>query len=68
VKATALQLAEYYEKETSYRMKNAIEVIQLSVSMIMMVVLTALTLVSSETALVRPENPHMLLPIHFLFP
>ena len=32
-------------------MKNAIEVIQLSVSMIMMIVLTALTLVSSETAL-----------------
>jgi type IV pilus assembly protein PilC len=69
VKATALQLAEYYEKETSYRMKNAIEIIQLSVSMVMMVVLTALTLVSSETALVKPEPPgqrHMLLPLHFL--
>jgi type IV pilus assembly protein PilC len=68
VKATALQLAEYYEKETSYRMKNAIEVIQLSVSMIMMVVLTALTLVSSETALVKPESPHMLIPLHFFLP
>jgi hypothetical protein len=52
-------------------MKNAIEVIQLSVSMIMMVVLTALTLVSSETALVKPETPgtrHMLLPLYFLLP
>jgi type IV pilus assembly protein PilC len=68
VKTTALQLAEYYEKETTYRMKNAIEIIQLSVSMIMMVVLTALTLVSSETALVRPESPHMLLPLRFLLP
>jgi type IV pilus assembly protein PilC len=68
VKTTALQLAEYYEKETSYRMKNAIEVIQLSVSMIMMIVLTALTLVSSETALVKPESPHMLMPLHFLLP
>jgi type IV pilus assembly protein PilC len=70
VKTTAIQLAEYYEKETSYRMKNAIEIIQLSVSMIMMVVLTALTLVSSESALVRPEAPgsHILLPLHFLFP
>jgi type IV pilus assembly protein PilC len=68
VKATALQLAEYYEKETSYRMKNAIEVIQLSVSMIMMIVLTALTLVSSETALVKPESPHMIMPLHFLIP
>jgi type IV pilus assembly protein PilC len=68
VKATALQLAEYYEKDTSYRMKNAIEIIQLSVSMIMMVVLTALTLVSSETALIKPESPHMLVPLHFLIP
>ncbi len=70
VKATALQLAEYYEKETSYRMKNAIEAIQLAVSMIMMIVLTALTLVSSETALVKPETPgsHMLLPLRFLLP
>lgn len=67
VKLTAIQLAEYYEKETGYRMRNAIEVIQLSVSMLIMVVLTALTLVSSETALVKPENPHMLLPLYFLF-
>ncbi len=68
VKTTALQLAEYYEKETGYRMKNAIEVIQLAVSMIMMIVLTALTLVSSETATVKPAAPKMLLPFHFLFP
>jgi len=66
VKTTALQLAEYYEKETGYRMKNAIEVIQLSVSMIMMVVLTMLTLVSSETAMVKPESPRMLVPLNFL--
>lgn len=68
VKNTAIQLAEYYEKETTYRMKNAIEVIQLSISMIIMVVLTALTLVSSETATVRPESPHMILPLHFMAP
>ncbi len=68
VKNTAIQLAEYYEKETTYRMKNAIEVIQLSISMIIMIVLTALTLVSSETATVRPEAPHMILPMHFLLP
>jgi type IV pilus assembly protein PilC len=57
VKNTALQLAEYYEKETSYRLKNAIEVIQVVVSMIIMVVLMALTIVSSETATVRPKAP-----------
>ncbi len=55
VKHTALQLAEYYEKETTYKLRNAIEFIQLSVSMIIMVILTALTLVSSETATVRPK-------------
>jgi type IV pilus assembly protein PilC len=68
VKTTALQLAEYYEKETGYRMKNAIEVIQLTTSMVMMIVLTALTLVSSETATVKPQAPHILIPLHFLLP
>jgi type IV pilus assembly protein PilC len=55
VRNTALQLAEYYEKETGYRLKNVIEVIQVVVSMIIMVVLMALTVVSSETATVRPK-------------
>jgi len=64
VKATALQLAEYYEKETTYRLKNAIEVIQVMVSMIIMVVLMALTIVSSETATVRPKTPGTF--IHYL--
>lgn len=57
VKNTAMQLAEYYEKETSYRMRNAIDMIQLVISMIIMVVLTALTLVSSETATIKPKPP-----------
>ena len=57
VKNTALQLAEYYEKETGYKMKNVIEAVQLSISMLIMIILTALTIVSSETATVRPKNP-----------
>lgn len=64
VKNTALQLAEYYEKETGYRMRNAIDLIQLVISMIIMVVLTALTLVSSETATIKPKTPNSF--IHFL--
>jgi type IV pilus assembly protein PilC len=55
VRHTALQIAEYYEKETVYRLKNVIEVIQLAISLIIMIVLTALTVVSSETATVRPK-------------
>ncbi|TLY30740.1 MAG: hypothetical protein E6K56_06425 [Ignavibacteria bacterium] len=58
VKHTALQLAEYYEKETTYKMRNAIDFIQLWISLIIMVVLTMLTLVSSETATFHPStNP-----------
>ncbi|MGA9117717.1 MAG: type II secretion system F family protein [Bacteroidota bacterium] len=57
VKHTALQLADYYEKETSYKMKNAIDYIQVIISLVIMVVLTALTIVSSETATIRPKNP-----------
>jgi len=58
VKHTALQLAEYYEKETTYKMRNAIDFIQLWISLIIMVVLTLLTLVSSETATFHPStNP-----------
>ena len=57
VKHTAYQLAEYYEKETTYKMRNAIDFIQLTISMVIMIVLTALTIVSSETATIRPKNP-----------
>lgn len=57
VKHTALQLAEYYEKETSYKMRSAIDYIQLMISMVIMIVLTGLTIVSSETATIRPKNP-----------
>ncbi len=62
VKNTALQLADYYEKETTYRLRNAVEAISLSVNMIIMIVLTILTLVSSETALIRPETKFVILP------
>ncbi|MCK9408687.1 MAG: type II secretion system F family protein [Bacteriovoracaceae bacterium] len=57
VRNTAMQLAEYYEKETGYRMRNAIDMIQLVISMIIMIVLTGLTLVSSETATIKPKPP-----------
>ena len=57
VKNTAIQLAEYYEKETTYRLKNVVQLIELSVQMVIMVVLTGLTLVSSETATVKPKAP-----------
>ncbi len=57
VRNTALQLANYYEKETGYKLKNAIDFIQVIVSMIIMVVMIALTIVSSESAMISPSNP-----------
>jgi len=56
VKQSALQIANYYEKETVYRLKNTVEVIQIFVAMIILVVMTLLTLVSSETAFISPTN------------
>jgi type IV pilus assembly protein PilC len=64
VKQTAYQLAEYYEKETTYRLRNAIEFIQIAIAMFIMIVLTLLTIVSSETAMVRPKVPGTFL--HYL--
>ena len=57
VRATALQLANYYEKETGYKLKNVIDFIQVIVSLIIMVVMIALTIVSSESALIHPKQP-----------
>jgi type IV pilus assembly protein PilC len=57
LKATMLQLANYYEKDTTYRMRNAVDFISLSISMIIMIVITALTIVSSETAVISPRSP-----------
>jgi type IV pilus assembly protein PilC len=59
IKNTALQLANYYESETVYKLKNLIELIQVVIAMIIMVVMIALTLVSAETATVRPKTPGM---------
>ena len=57
LKNTSLQLANYYESETVYKLKNFIEFVQISIAMIIMVVMIALTLVSAETATVRPKTP-----------
>ena len=57
IKNTSLQIANYYEAETVYRLKNVIELIQVFIAMIIMVVMILLTLVSAETATIRPKTP-----------
>ena len=57
VKHTAMQLAEYYEQETTYKMRNVVDFVSLWVNMIIMIVLLGLTLASSETATFHPSAP-----------
>jgi type IV pilus assembly protein PilC len=59
IKNTAFQLANYYESETVYRLKNVIEMIQVGIAMVIMVVMIGLTLVSAETATISPKSPTM---------
>lgn len=57
IKNTALQLANYYESETVFKLKNIIELIQVIISMIIMIVMIGLTVVSAETATIKPKTP-----------
>ena len=59
IKNTAKQLANYYESETVFRLKNVIELIQIAIAMVIMVVMIGLTLVSAETATISPKSPIM---------
>ncbi len=59
IKNTALQLANYYESETVFRLKNIIELIQVMIAMVIMIVMIGLTLVSAETATINPKSPVM---------
>jgi len=57
VKKSAMQIANYYEKDTVYKLKNVVDFIQVLVAMFIMAVMTALTIISSETAMMKPPNP-----------
>jgi type IV pilus assembly protein PilC len=59
VKQSAQQVADYYEKETTYKMKAAIDLIQVAIAIFIMIVLIYITVASAETAIIRPKNPMM---------
>lgn len=52
----AKQLAEYYEIQTTYKMESVINVISLFVNLFILVALVAITVVSSETAVIQPKS------------
>ncbi len=57
LKSATLQLANYYEKETSYKMKSSIELINIAISILIILVVIGLTIISSETAVISPTMP-----------
>ncbi|GBD89419.1 type II secretion system protein F [bacterium BMS3Abin04] len=59
IRNTAKQLANYYESETVFRLKNVIEMVQVFIAMVIMIVMIGLTLVSAETATISPKSPVM---------
>ncbi len=59
VKKSAEQIATYYEKETGYKFKSILSSIDVFTALFIMVVMTFLIVVSSESAFIRPPTPGM---------
>ncbi|RMF55078.1 MAG: type II secretion system F family protein [Bacteroidetes bacterium] len=56
VRASALQMADYYEKETTLKLRSAVETIQTVVAIIITIAIVFLTIISSEISLVQPSS------------
>ncbi len=54
---SAQQIATFYEKETTYKMETIIQSIQVFIGMFIAIVITLLTIVSSEVAMISPNTP-----------
>lgn len=59
LKKVTYQIANFYERETTYRMRTIIDWIQILIAFFIMIVMTLLTIVSAETAVVQPKIPGM---------
>lgn len=60
VRKSAQQMADYYEKETTLKLEVAVQSIQTVVSLFIGVMVAFLTVLSAETALIRPEAADMM--------
>ncbi|MDZ4699569.1 MAG: type II secretion system F family protein [Rhodothermales bacterium] len=56
VRKSAQQMADYYEKETTLKLKGAVETIQTAVAIIITIAICFLTVISSEIALIQPSS------------
>ena len=57
LRETALQLANYYEKETKHKMSRLVDSINIMVSIIVTLLIVGLTLISTEIGFVSPTSP-----------
>lgn len=55
LRENAEQLAQYYEIQTTYKMESVIDMINLAINMYIMIVLVAITIVSAEAAVIKPN-------------
>ncbi|HKL15064.1 MAG TPA: hypothetical protein VJ915_05480, partial [Balneolaceae bacterium] len=55
LRENAKQLAEYYEIQTTYKMESVIDTINLFINLFIMIALIAITVVSSEAAIIQPN-------------
>ncbi len=56
VRNSALQMADYYEAETTLKLKSAVEGIQTMVAVFITIAICFLTVISSEIALISPSS------------
>ncbi|SHF65925.1 type IV pilus assembly protein PilC [Fodinibius roseus] len=55
VRENAKQLADYYQVQTEYKLQTTVELINVGVNIIIAIALTAITVISSEAALIQPN-------------
>ncbi|MEM1041166.1 MAG: type II secretion system F family protein [Bacteroidota bacterium] len=60
VRKSAQQMADYYEKETSLKLEVALQSIQTAVSLFIGIIVALLTVLSAETALIRPSSTDLM--------
>ena len=60
VRQSAQQMADYYERETTLKLKVAVETIQTFVGLFIGLMVAFLTVLSAETAMIRPDSSDMM--------
>jgi type IV pilus assembly protein PilC len=60
VRKSAQQMADYYEKETTMKLEVTVQSIQTVVSLFIGIIVALLTVLSAETALIRPDSADMM--------